>query len=110
VAAVLDDETATTIEMPGQLSGLAIVYSAEQQAAVLTGADVAVPEGDRVYELWAIRGSNAPERVDIFRPDTDGGVELYLPGIDPASAVWAVTEEPAGGSDTPTLPILNSTA
>ena len=76
---------------------------------MLLADDVPVPEGDRVYELWAIR-DGTPERFATFRPDADGTLSVYAAGLDPASAeLWAITEEPAGGSDTPTLPILNAT-
>ena len=110
VAAVVDADDAVNIPMPGELPGLTIVHSAEQDAAVLLADEVPVPEGDRVYELWAIRGGT-PERFATFRPDDDGRLSVYAPGLDPASAeLWAITEEPAGGSDAPTSDILNATA
>jgi anti-sigma-K factor RskA len=108
-SAVLDADDAETIEMPGTLPGVTIVHSSTRDAAVLQAADVPVPPGDRVYELWAIR-NGTPERYATFRPDADGQLSVYAAGLDPASAeAWAITEEPAGGSDTPTLPILNVT-
>ena len=110
VAAVLDDAGARTIAMEGQLAGLSIVYSAAEDAAVLTGRGLPVPADERVYELWAVRGTDPPQPVDTFRPDSDGEVELLLTGIDPDSATWAITEEPAGGSDAPTTPIIATTA
>ena len=89
---------------------MTIVHSAREDAAVLLADEVPIPEGDRVYELWAIR-DGTPERFATFRPDDDGRLSVYAAGLDPASAEqWAITEEPAGGSDTPTLPILNATA
>jgi anti-sigma-K factor RskA len=110
VADVVDADDAVSIPMPGELPGLTIVHSAGADAAVLLADGVPVPEEDRVYELWAIR-DGTPERFDIFRPDADGTLAVYLDGLDPASAEqWAITEEPAGGSDTPTPPILNATA
>jgi anti-sigma-K factor RskA len=110
VAAVVDAPDAVTIPMPGELPGLTIVHSATEGAAVLLADEVPVPAGDRVYELWAIR-DGTPERFATFRPTADGTLSVYAAGLDPASAeVWAITEEPAGGSDTPTLPILNATA
>jgi anti-sigma-K factor RskA len=114
VAAVLDSEDAQTIAMPGtgesgSLPGLTIVHSASEDAAVLMADEVPVPEGDRVYELWAIR-DGTPERFATFRPDDSGQVSVYAAGLDPTSAdQWAITEEPAGGSDAPTSPILNAT-
>jgi anti-sigma-K factor RskA len=109
-AAVLESEDAQTIVMPGSLPGLSIVHSPTADAAVLMADQVPVPDGDRVYELWAIR-DGTPERVATFRPDDSGRLSVYAPGLDPASAEqWAITEEPAGGSDAPTTPILNQTA
>jgi hypothetical protein len=115
VAAVVEAPDAVEIAMPGtgeagSLPGVTIVHSPSEDAAVLLADEVPVPEGDRVYELWAIRGGT-PERFATFRPDESGRLSVYAAGLDPASAeVWAITEEPAGGSDTPTLPILNATA
>ena len=110
VAAVLQADDAVRIPMDGDLPGLTIVHSAGRDAAVLTAPEVPLPEGDNVYELWAIR-NGTPERFATFRPTADGTLTVYAAGLDPASAeAWAITEEPAGGSDTPTLPILNSTA
>ncbi|MET0143178.1 MAG: anti-sigma factor [Ilumatobacteraceae bacterium] len=109
VAAVVDADDAVEIPMPGELPGLTIVHSAEEDAAVLLADEVPVPEGDRVYELWAIR-NGTPERFATFRPDDDGRLNVYAAGLDPASAeLWAITEEPAGGSDAPTSAILNTT-
>lgn len=110
VAAVLDDADARTIAMEGELAGLSIVYSATEDAAVLTGRGLPLPADERVYELWEIRGSDPPKPVDTFRPDSDGEVELLLTGIEPDSATWAITEEPAGGSDAPTTPVIAKTA
>jgi anti-sigma-K factor RskA len=114
-AAVLDAEDAQTIEMPGtgvpgSLPDVTIVHSPSENASVLQAPDIPVPQGDRVYELWAIR-DGTPERYTTFRPDASGGLSVYAAGLDPASAEqWAITEEPAGGSDAPTPPILNATA
>jgi anti-sigma-K factor RskA len=110
VAAVIDADDAVEIPMPGSLPGLTIVHSPGEDAAVLLAEQVPVPDGDRVYELWAIR-DGAPERFATFRPDDDGRLSVYAAGLDPASAErWAITEEPAGGSDVPTGDILNATA
>jgi anti-sigma-K factor RskA len=117
VAAVVDADDAVEIPMPetgepGSLPGLTIVYSADEGAAVLLADEVPLPEGDNVYELWAIR-DGTPESFATFRPADDGQLSVYAAGLDPASAeVWAITEEQAGGSPTgqPTTAILNATA
>jgi anti-sigma-K factor RskA len=108
-AAVLEADDAQTIRMPGTLPDVTIVHSPSQNASVLMSDKVPVPAGDRVYELWAIT-DNVPKRYTTFRPSADGTLSIYAAGLDPASAdVWAITEEPAGGSDAPTPPILNAT-
>ncbi len=112
VAAVLEADDANAIQMPGALPGVTIVHSAGEDAAVLLADDVPLPEGDNVYELWAIR-DGIPESFTTFRPNDDGQISVYAAGLDPASAqVWAITEEQAGGSPTgqPTTDILASTA
>jgi len=110
VAAVVEADDAQTIQMPGTLPGVTIVHSPSENAAVILADQVPVPEGDRVYELWAIN-DDVPQRAATFRPNDSGRLSFYAPNFDPASAeVWAITEEPAGGSDTPTPPILNATA
>ena len=79
IAAVLEADDATEIPMPGELPGLTIVHSAGEDAAVLLAPNVPVPDGDRVYELWAVRGGT-PERFATFRPDDDGQLERLRPG------------------------------
>ena len=74
VAAVVDADDAQTIEMPGELPGAHDRPLAAEDAAVLLADEVPVPEGDRVYELWAIR-DGTPERFATFRPDDDGQLE-----------------------------------
>ena len=110
VAAVVAADDAQTIQMPGTLPGITIVHSPSENAAVILADDVPVPEGDRVYELWAIN-DDVPAPAATFRPSADGTLSFYAPNFDPATAdKWAITEEPAGGSDAPSTPILNTTA
>ena len=53
---------------------------ATENAAVLLADDVPVPEGDRVYELWAI-SDGTPERCATFRPNADGTLSVYAAGL-----------------------------
>ena len=105
-AAILGAEDAVTIPMldpeSEQPSGFAIVHSATEDGAVVSGADLDVPDGERVYELWAIR-DGVPEPVDTFRPEDDGDLAFVVDGLDPASAeAWAISEE-EGRVDEPTM-------
>jgi anti-sigma-K factor RskA len=72
----------------------------------------ALPE-DKTYELWVIpMNGAAPIPAGMFRPDWAGNASVMMPEIPwnvPAKA-FGVTIEKAGGSATPTAPIIISGA
>jgi anti-sigma-K factor RskA len=109
VAEVLEDPNATTIELTGELSGLRLVHSESADATVLEGTGVPAPEGDDVFELWRIAGSEPEPVIREFRPE-DGMVVELMEGVDPGNDVFAITVEPAGGSDEPTSEPVAATA
>jgi anti-sigma-K factor RskA len=108
IAAVLDDDGAVTLILTGDIGQLDVVYSPATQRAVMIGEDVATLGDDEVYELWTQpAGSDEMEPVGTFRPDDDGIVESLMTDIELSpTAVFAVTVEPAGGSEVPTLPTV----
>ena len=69
-----------------------------------------IPES-KTYELWVIPANGgAPIPAGIFRPGPNGTASVVLPPLPlgvPAKA-FGVTIEKAGGSTTPTLPIVLS--
>jgi hypothetical protein len=88
------------------------VYLPSRGALILQASNLApVPEG-KVYELWVIPASGAPIPAGLFRPDASGSASVVLPQLPkgvPAKA-FGVTIENAGGSATPTAPIILSGA
>jgi anti-sigma-K factor RskA len=89
----------------GRGSGRVVVDPATGEAAVVLAGLDALPAG-RVYELWAIRGERAPEPAGLLpaaAPIATRGTRLERPGEVTA---FAVSVEPAGGSPTPTGPIV----
>ena len=70
-----------------------------------------LPE-DKTYELWVIPSSGAPIPAGLFRPDTAGSASVVLPTIPHGvqAKAFGVTIENAGGSATPTVPIVLSGA
>ncbi len=63
----------------------------------------------KVYELWLIPADGgAPIAAGTFTPDAHGNANLLVPSLPGAIAAKAfgITAEPAGGSPTPTMPIL----
>lgn len=107
VDAVLELSDVEALELRGAMEGLRIMHSPSSTAAVLLGDDVPDPGDDLTYQLWRSRGGITTP-VDVFRPDSDGHVEVLLEDFQPADAVITVTVEPADGSDQPTSPTLVS--
>ncbi|MUN63515.1 hypothetical protein GMA12_10230 [Kocuria sediminis] len=83
-------------------SAATLVVSEQEDAAMLVAADLPAPEEGREYQLWLMQdGSPVPDAHF-----GGGQVQVWLEGdVDRAGAV-AMTVEPAGGSETPTLPVL----
>lgn len=106
LAAVMATPDAVTVRLDGSRPGvLRVVYSRTADRAVLVGSGLGAPGGDRTYQLWSIAGG-APSSAGTFEPDADGRVDARVtaPGADPEA--WGVTVEPAGGSRSPTTPIV----
>ncbi len=70
-----------------------------------------LPEG-KVYQLWLIPAKGDPMSAGTFWPDSGGSRTmmhaLETEGVEAKS--FAVTVEPAGGSATPTMPIMLASA
>jgi Anti-sigma-K factor rskA len=87
------------------------VYLAERGALMMEANNLKpVPVG-KTYELWVIPASGAaPVPAGTFTPNGEGYASVVLPTLPsgvPAKA-FGITIENAGGSKTPTLPIVLS--
>jgi anti-sigma-K factor RskA len=84
--------------------GKVTVASSELQNAgvVMLGAD-APPSDGRAFQLWTIRGTT-PRNAGVLAAGQTSAVQV-LDGL-PGSDAFAVTAEPAGGSTTPTFPLV----
>ena len=107
IAAVVEAADATTRGLSGEIDSLSVTFSRSEQALVVEGDGVPALESTATYQLWLV-GDDGATSVGIFRPGDDGVVEVRFDGVDPTDFVLGVTEEPAGGSESPTLPILAS--
>lgn len=107
IAAVVDAPDAVNRSLTGEIDDLTVTYSPSEDAIVVQGAGVPVLDDNVTYQLWLV-GDDGATSVGIFRPDADGSVSERFPESDPTGFVLGVTREPAGGSDSPTLPILAS--
>lgn len=110
VAAFLSRSDARVVPLSGGAAvGAKVIWSASAgQAMVVTTGSVKLTD-DQTYELWRIDGANASP-VGVFRPDADGNVRTSFQADLNGAGALGVTVEPAGGSDTPTLPVVLSGA
>ena len=78
-----------------------VVLSPDKSGFLVVDGMAPLPAG-QVYEAWTIAGG-APQPAGVATP-TDGLVVFLLAPTEPVQVV-ALTIEPAGGSQTPTMPI-----
>jgi anti-sigma-K factor RskA len=75
-------------------------------AIVLSGLPPAA--AGKTYELWALRGTQAPEPAGLVTVAAARGGAIRVPKVARPSEVtaFAVSVEPAGGSPAPTGPVI----
>lgn len=82
---------------------LRLVWSAERRLMLVAASNLAPPDEGRTYQLWGIRGDEAPVSLGTFVPDPDGNALVTLaPDVAADFDLSALTDEPAGGSPQPT--------
>ena len=80
-----------------------VVSSHSLNDAVAVLRKLPSPGADHAYQLWVIR-DGAPRSAGVLAPGSTGATEL-VSGISGAQLI-GVTREPAGGSRTPTMPLV----
>jgi hypothetical protein len=87
------------------------VYLAERGALMMEANNLKPVPAGKTYELWVIPASGAaPMPAGTFTPNGEGYASVVLPTLPsgvPAKA-FGITIENAGGSKTPTMPIVLS--
>jgi Anti-sigma-K factor rskA, C-terminal/Putative zinc-finger len=84
------------------------VYLASQGALLMQASHLDPVPAGKTYELWVIPTHGAPVPAGLFRPDAAGNASVVLPSLPRGveAKAFGVTVEDAGGSATPTLPIV----
>jgi anti-sigma-K factor RskA len=84
------------------------VYLASSGALLMQASNLQPVPQNKTYELWVIPTSGAPIPAGIFRPDAAGNASVVLPDLPKGvqAKAFGVTIENAGGSTSPTLPIV----
>jgi anti-sigma-K factor RskA len=88
-----------------------VVYAPHSGRLLLTASNLRPLAPGKTYELWILQADGKkPVPAGTFVPDISGNAALILPAVAPNLAVqgFGVTVENAGGSDTPTMPIVLS--
>jgi len=84
-----------------------MIYSPNKAGLLLMASNMEPLPPDKVYELWLLpaRGG-APMPAGTFKPDSSGNAMMqHLMETGMEAKAFALTIEPAGGSQTPTMPI-----
>ena len=72
----------------------------------LEASDLPAPPSGRVYQVWLDKGGKAPEPTNALFSTRDGAASVDVPGsLDGVKRVM-VTDEPPGGSDSPSGKLL----
>lgn len=88
-----------------------VTYAARTGKLLLTASNLQALPAGKTYELWILQpGGKKPIPAGTFAPDSTGNAAMILADVPAGLTVqgFGVTIEKAGGSDTPTLPIVLS--
>jgi anti-sigma-K factor RskA len=88
-----------------------VVYDANTGKLLLSASNLQPLPAGKAYELWILQpAGNKPLPAGTFKPDATGNAAIILAQAPVGLKVqgFGVTVENAGGSDTPTLPIVLS--
>jgi anti-sigma-K factor RskA len=88
-----------------------VVYAARTGKLLLTATNLKPLPAGKIYELWILQpGGKKPLPAGTFAPDSSGYAAMILADAPAGLTVqgFGVTVENAGGSETPTLPIVLS--
>ncbi|WP_323958951.1 anti-sigma factor [Arthrobacter sp. JZ12] len=83
-----------------------LAVSRSEDAAVVTLDGVPAPPEGKVYQMWRLpEGGASPESLGTMTGEDVAHTEVAIEGISAYSGL-AITVEPEGGSETPTLPLV----
>ncbi|HET8889730.1 MAG TPA: anti-sigma factor [Candidatus Angelobacter sp.] len=86
-----------------------MIYSPQKGSLLLMASNTPALPGDKIYELWLLPADgSAPMAAGWFKPDGKGNGMIFhkLKSAGIEAKGFAVTVEPASGSQSPTMPIV----
>jgi hypothetical protein len=99
--------TLSTLETRPLPSGR-VTYVASRGSLLFVASNMAPLNRSKTYELWVIPVAGKPVPAGTFNPDERGFASVVLPELPKgmAAKAFGVTIEEAGGSPTPTAPVI----
>lgn len=94
------DLSVQQLEVQGQPATL--LFSEEQDSALFVAEGLPDPGADREYQLWLLEDGTPVPDVHF----AGGEIQVWLTGEVSRAGTVALTVEPAGGSTTPTFPLV----
>lgn len=84
------------------------IYMQEKAHVLLIASNLAPLPQNKVYQLWLLpMNGSAPMPAGTFKPDANGGALMdHVMSANVDATAFAITMEPEGGSQTPTMPIV----
>ncbi len=104
--------TLVAMKTPAQPQ-LKVIYSKKMGALFVLASNTHQLPGDKIYQMWLLPADgSAPMPAGWFKPDSQGnGMFMHhLSSAGISAKGFAVTIENAGGSETPTMPIVMAPA
>jgi anti-sigma-K factor RskA len=99
----------TTVSQPKAAPAGGVTYNPEKGTLIFLASNLDPLQELKTYELWVIPADgSAPVSAGTFHPDDQGNASIVMPPLPRgiAAKAFGVTIEPAGGSQTPTLPLI----
>jgi anti-sigma-K factor RskA len=95
-----------TVTDPAKAPDAAADVEVGEEGATLVAHGLPAPPSGRVYQVWLDKGGKTPEPTNVlFTTSNDGTATADVPSLDGVKRVM-VTDEPNGGSRTPTGKLL----
>ncbi|MFG3338405.1 anti-sigma factor domain-containing protein [Glycomyces sp. NPDC048151] len=108
IAAVLEAPDAEVAVQAAEGGGrVTVVASASLDEAVVVVSDLAAVDDDHSYQVWLVDAAGQ-ESAGVMDPG-DSSATMWIEGLGDTEVI-GVTEEPAGGSTDPTLPMVADVA
>ena len=84
---------------------LRLVWNPERRVLLVAASNLSPSAPGRTYQLWGLRGTDAPVSLGTFDPGPEGSALLTRTmEVEPDFELSAITDEPAGGSPAPSTP------